>query len=178
MIGDGADGHLVGIFSTAEINKALDTAKDISITAIDNTTLDEIVGSYGGSEDDGDGEAILILNKEDLKAFSKLRSTSGEKLHAINRKQKTIDTIPYIINSACKPVSKTSTGDGDYAMAYGDTKNYLLGVFSDIEVEDSKDFKFKQGQVAYRADGFFGGNTVVGDGFIRVKKEVATLPIG
>jgi len=178
MIGDGADGHLVGIFATAEINKALDTAKDISLTSIDNQTLDEIVGSYGGTEDDGEGDTTLILNKEDLKAFSKLRSTSGEKLHTIDRRNKTIDTIPYIINSACKPISKSATTDGQYAMAYGNTKNYMLGVFSDIDVEESKDFKFKQGQVAYRADGFFGGNTVIADGFIRVKKEVPTVPIG
>ena len=56
--------QITGIFSAP---KAIDSAKDIEITAIDENTLDEIIYSYGGDEDVLT-EATLILNKKTLKA--------------------------------------------------------------------------------------------------------------
>ena len=173
MIGNGADGHLSGIFNTGDTNPAMDEANDVILVSIENDTLDEIIGSYGGDEDSGEGEAVLILNKEDLKAFSKLRTTTGNKVHEIKRRARTIDEIPYIINSACGAISKDSTDEDVYCMAYGNPKNYKLAVFSDVEAQESADYKFKQGMVAYRADSFYGGNVVVANGFVRVKKGEA-----
>ena len=49
LVGDGAAGHLVGIFSANAT--AIDSATDIEITAIDENTLDTIVYGFGGDED-------------------------------------------------------------------------------------------------------------------------------
>lgn len=162
-----------GIF-TNPIKFAIDKNKDISISKIDENTLDEIVFSYGG-EEDVENDAALILNKNDLKAFTKVRYPDGKKVYDIknNGNTGTIDGIPFVINSACKALSATTTIKDDYCMAYGSLSNYEVGVFSDVEVEESNDYKFKQGQIAHRGEGFFGGNVVAYNGFVRVKKAEA-----
>ena len=56
-------------------------------------------------------------------------------------------------------------------MAYGPLSNYELPVFSDMDVQHSSHYKFKQGQIAHRADIFSGGNVAAYNGFLRVKKS-------
>ena len=58
-------------------------------------------------------------------------------------------------------------------MAYGPLSNYEVAVFSDIEAKKSTEYKFKQGQTAYKACVFMGGNVVAKNGFIRVKNPTA-----
>lgn len=130
--------------------------------------------SFGGDEDVEDA-AVLILNKMDLKAFVKLRSTDGKRLHTVvsNGNTGTIDGIPFIINSACKAVSDADTAVGSYSMAYGPLSNYMLTIFSDMDVQRSTDYKFKQGMIAHRSSVFLGGNVVSHNGFLRVKKVAA-----
>jgi len=169
LIGTGAANHMAGIFSAAAT--AIDAATDISISAIDELTLDEIVYSYGGDEDVEDA-GVLVLNKKDLKAFAQLRDAEGRKLHTITGKGNTgtIDTVPYLINSACKAVSLAATANGSYCMAYGPLSNYLITIFSDMDVQRSTDYKFKQGMIAHKGVVFTGGNVVSKNGFLRVKK--------
>lgn len=162
--------QFMGIFKNS---KEITGNTDVTISTIDNTTLDEIIFSYGGSEAVED-DAVLILSKEDLKAFSKVRSDDGKKVYDIDVKNKTIDKIPYVISSQCHPVSKNDTTAGTYnCMAYGSLKNYKVTLFSDMEIQKSTDFKFKQGITSYRASVMAGGNTIKLDGFVRVKKVVA-----
>lgn len=172
LIGTGANNRLVGIFSSAA--SAIDPATDLEIASINNNTLDEIIFSYGGDEDVEDA-AVLILNKKDLKAFAQLRTSDGKKFHDIrtNGNVGTIDGIPFIINSACKPISDTNTPAGSYCIAYGSLSNYLLAIFSNIEVSRSTDYKFKQGMIAHKGVVFLGGNVVSKNGFLRVKKAAA-----
>lgn len=59
-------------------------------------------------------------------------------------------------------------------MAYGYLQNYELAVFSDIDVRRSDDYKFKNGQTAFRASMFAGGSVAAWNGFIRVKKKDTT----
>lgn len=159
-----------GIFESPD---AIDSSKDITISEINETTLDEIVFSYGGDEDTSE-EATLILNKKDLKAFAKVRSKDGKKVYDIDKKAHTIDKVPYIINSNCHPISKTDDTTGTYyGMAYGKLTNYKIPVFSELEIKRSDDYKFKSGQVAFKANVMAAGNVVAQDGFIRVKKVVA-----
>ena len=159
-----------GIFESPD---AIDSSKDITISEINETTLDEIVFSYGGDEDTSE-EATLILNKKDLKAFAKVRSTDGKKVYDIDKKAHTIDKVPYIINSNCHPISKTDDTAGTYyGMAYGKLSNYKIPVFSELEIKRSDDYKFKSGQVAFKANVMAAGNVVAQDGFVRVKKVVA-----
>ncbi|MEC2257007.1 phage major capsid protein [Bacillus cereus] len=169
LIGTGATNRLVGIFSAAAT--AIDSATDLEISAIDASTLDEIIYSYGGDEDVEDA-AVLILNKLDLKAFAKLRTSDGKKVYNVvsQGNSGTIDGVPFIINSACKAVSDAKTTAGQYSMAYGPLSNYQLTIFSDMDVQRSTDFKFKQGMIAHRGSVFAGGNVISKNGFLRVKK--------
>ncbi|WP_144477514.1 phage major capsid protein [Bacillus thuringiensis] len=169
LIGTGATNRLAGIFSAAAT--AIDSATDLEISAIDASTLDEIIYSYGGDEDVEDA-AVLILNKIDLKAFAKLRTSDGKKVYNVvsQGNSGTIDGVPFIINSACKAVSDAKTTAGQYNMAYGPLSNYQLTIFSDMDVQRSTDFKFKQGMIAHRGSVFAGGNVISKNGFLRVKK--------
>jgi HK97 family phage major capsid protein len=171
LIGTGAANRLTGIFSTAAT--AIDASTDLAISAIDASTLDDIIFSFGGDEEVEDA-AVLILNKKDLKAFAKLRGTDGKKIYNVvsNGNTGTIDGVPFIINSACKAITDAATTAGQFGMAYGPLSNYLLTVFSDLDVQRSTDFKFKQGMIAHRGSIFAGGNVVSKNGFLRVKKSV------
>lgn len=171
LIGTGATGHLTGILTAA--SNAIEADSDISVAAITNTTLNEIIFGYGGDEAVED-QAVLILNKADLKAFSQLRTTDGKPFHTIVTRGNsgTIDGIPYIINSAASAVSDAKTISGAYCMAYGALSNYKLVIFSDLDVQRSTDYKFKEGMIAHRGEVYAGGNVVAYNGFLRVKKAV------
>ena len=156
LTGDGSTSQLKGIFynPAKESEYVINPKTDIdTITAIDDGTLDEIIYSFGGDEE-VEGVATLILNKQDLKAFAKLRDKQGR-------------------NSACAAISDSKTAAGAYVMAYGYLQNYELAIFSDIDVRRSDDYKFKNGQTAFRASMFAGGSVAAWNGFIRVKKAAA-----
>lgn len=174
LIGDGNTGEFQGIFSNPneeEVEFAIDKTKDLEIAEIDDTTLDEIVYSYGGEEDTV-ADACLILNKKDLKAFAKVRNADGKKAYKIvnHGNTGTIDDIPYVINSACGVLSGKDTAKDAYCMAYGSLSNYEVALFSALEVKQSEDYKFEEGQIAHKGVVFAGGNVVAYNGFIRVKK--------
>ena len=174
LVGPGGTGKFRGIFfnpSKAQ-DDIIDRNTDITtITAIDDATLDEIIYSYGGDEEVED-VAVLILNKKDLKKFAKLRDKQGRKVYTIvnHGNTGTIDEVPYIINSACGEIGGTAD---TYCMAYGPLSNYEVAIFSDIEAKKSTEYKFKQGQTAYKACVFMGGNVIAKNGFIRVKNPMA-----
>lgn len=171
MIGAGSANSLTGIFSTNAT--AIEASTDLSIAAIDNTTLDTIIFAYG-NEEAVEGACVLILNKKDLAEFARLRTSDGNKYHTIIPAQTggfgTIDGIPYIINSACGSIADTGTSASTYCMAYGNLKNYQLAIFSEMEIKRSDDYKFKQGLICHRGVVFAGGNVVAQNGFVRVKK--------
>lgn len=170
LTGPGGNGKFRGIFfnPAKTTDDIIDRSTDIAtIIAIDDGTLDEIIYSYGGDEEVED-VAVLILSKKDLKKFAKLRDKQGRKVYTIKNAGNTgtIDEVPYIINSACAEIGGTKDA---YCMAYGPLSNYEVAIFSDIDATKSTEFKFKQGQIAYKASVFMGGNVVSKNGFIRVK---------
>ena len=173
MIGDGSSGKFKGIFHNPAkaADQVIDPKTDIEMKAIDSETLDEVVYSYGGEEEVED-VAVLILNKKDLKAMAKLKDKQGRKFYTIvnHGNTGTVDGVPYVINSACKAVTDAQTETAEYCMAYGPLSNYEMPIFSDIDAKKSTEYKFKQGQIAYRADIFAGGAVASYNGFIRVKR--------
>ncbi|MBO4681692.1 MAG: phage major capsid protein [Clostridiales bacterium] len=173
LVGDGSTSKLKGIFfnPVEASERVIDPNTDIEIAEIDDGTLDEIIYSFGGDEE-VEGVATLILNKQDLKAFAKLRDKQGRKVYTIvnNGQTGTIDGVPFVINSACAAISNVATDAGAYVMAYGYLQNYELAIFSDIDVRRSDDYKFKSGQTAFRASMFAGGSVAAWNGFIRAKK--------
>ena len=170
LVGDGGTNHLTGIFSVNAT--AIEAAKDISISAIDDTTLDDIIFSFGGDEDVED-TSVLILNKSDVKEFAMLRTADGKKVYEVKAQgnRGTIDGVPYIINSACKAVSNAATVTDSYCMAYGPLSNYELATFSETDIKRSTDSKFKEGMIAHRGVVFIGGNVAAHNGFLRIKKK-------
>ena len=170
LIGAGGTNQIVGIFSDGAT--AIDANTDLSLAQITDTTLDEILFHYGGDEEVED-PAVLILNKMDLLAFSKVRTSTKQKFYDIrlNGNSGTISGIPFIINSACKAVTAAATASGDYCMAYGSLSSYLLTEFSPMDVKRSDDYKFEQGMTAFRGVCFFGGNVVRKNGFLRIVKS-------
>ena len=171
ILGNGQTNNFTGIFSTQAT--AIETAKDIEISTSDNTTLDKIIYAYGGDEE-VEGDAVLILNKNDLRAFATLRTNEGRKVHQVDYRNQTIDGIPYIINSNCPAISDSATATGSYSIAYGSLKNYEVPVFSPVEIAKSTDDKVKDGIICYKASVFTGGNVTGFNGFLRVKKAAAT----
>ncbi|MFH5881223.1 phage major capsid protein [Liberiplasma polymorphum] len=168
--GAGTTNTFTGIFSEAAV--ALADKAALEIEAITDSTLDDIVFAYGGDEE-VEGGAVLILNKNDLRAFAGLKTQEGRKVHTIDYVNKTIDGIPYIINSHCKAISDSNTVAGEYGIAYGALKNYEVPVFSPVEIGKSTDYKFKDGIISYKASVFTGGNVVGYNGFLRIKKKAA-----
>jgi HK97 family phage major capsid protein len=168
--GAGTTNTFTGIFSDAAV--ALADKAALEIEAITDQTLDDIVFAYGGDEEI-EGGAVLILNKNDLRAFAGLKTQEGRKVHTIDYVNKTIDGIPYIINSHCKAISDSNTVAGEYGIAYGALKNYEVPVFSSVEIGKSTDYKFKDGIISYKASVFTGGNVVGYNGFLRIKKKAA-----
>lgn len=169
--GAGDSNTFTGIFSDKAV--ALKDQKEFSIAEITDTTLDDIIFAYGGDEE-VEGGAVLILNKNDLRAFAKLRTPEGRKVHVIDYKACTIDGIPYVINSHCKAISDPATTEGEYSIAYGALQNYEVPIFSPVEIGKSTDYKFKDGIICYKASVFTGGNVVGYNGFLRVKKGTAS----
>lgn len=172
LVGAGNTNQMVGIFSNKAT--AIDSDTDLGLKNIDDTTLDQIVFSYGGDED-VETPAVLILNKADLLAFAKVRTSTTLRYYSINSNGNTgdINGVPFIINSACKPLTGKTTTAGDYCMAYGNLSNYQLVEFSPMEVKTSDDYRFKAGMTAYRGTSFIGGNVVKKNGFLRIKKAAS-----
>ena len=166
--GPGTSNTFTGIFSDQAI--ALSDARELEISSITDSTLDDIIFAYGGDEEI-EGGAYLILNKNDLRAFAGLRTAEGRKVHTIDYVNSTIDGVPYIINSHCKAITDTNTAAGEYGIAYGGLQNYEVPIFSPVEIGKSTDYKFKDGIIAYKASVFTGGNVVGYQGFLRVKKK-------
>jgi len=176
LIGAGGANALVGIFNAPV--EVIPVASDIEVSAIDEDTLDAIVFGYGGDED-VEGGAYLILNKLDLAAFSAVRLTDGKKAYKIKLETGgnagTISSedsfeVPFIINSAASALSAAATADDTYCMAYGKLMAYEMPIFSQLTIEESRDFKFRTGQIAYRGAIWAGGNVTSYKGFARIKK--------
>lgn len=166
MNGTGTD-QLFGVFGTPV---AIDSGKDVEIAVVDDKTLNAAIFNYGGDED-VESEGALILNKGTLKALSEVTKANGDPFYKIDVKNKTIDTIPYIINSNVKDF--TTAAAGDFVAAYGNVRSYKVVTFSPVEIIESEHFKFKQGQICFKASVFVGGNVVMQDGLLRIKKKNA-----
>jgi HK97 family phage major capsid protein len=151
--GAGTTNTFTGIFSDNAV--ALADKTPLEIEAITDSTLDDIIFAYGGDEE-VEGGAVLILNKADLRSFAGLKTNEGRKVHSIDYVNKTIDGIPYIINSNCKAISDSNTSAGEYGIAYGALTNYEVPVFSPVEISKSNDYKFKDGIISYKASVFTG----------------------
>lgn len=173
------------VFTGIKDSATISADTDISILSIDEKTLRTIALSYGGDEDIS-GEGILFLTKKDLIAFGDVRGTNEKQsVYTItpdteNTNTGTITdgglTVRYLLT---KSLTDTATAtEGDYMMFYGSPQCYELGLFSDYTVRVSEDAEFKKRMLAVLGEVMVGGNVVVKNGFIRVKKSKAETAKG
>lgn len=179
IIGAGTTNTIKGIYN-ADV-KVMPTAEaktaDISLADIDIDTLNTIVFAYGGDES-VESEQVLILSKRDLEKFAKVKTSDEKFVYKVTRKGQTGTIayanggleVPYVINSACGSLSDSKTVAGKYTLVYGSLSSYELPIFSELEIEESKDYNFKKGMVSYRGDVIVGGTVSKYNGFVRVKK--------
>lgn len=183
IVGAGTTNTIKGIYNADE--KVMPTGEktsDIELAGIDADTLNEITFAYGGNED-VEAPQTLILSKDDLKTFAKVKTEDGKFVYSItkNGSRGTISykdgglAVPFVINSACNSISNDKTVAGKYTMIYGSLMDFELPVFSDLEVQESTDYQFKKGMICYRADAIIGGTVSKYNGFVRVKKATASV---
>lgn len=166
IAGAGTTNTFKGI--TADGVEALEATDVVEISAVTDTTLDEILYSFGGDEEVM-GTGVLILNKLDLKAFATLRNTDGTKTYNVDYKAQTIDGIPYVINSNLTALASAEAGKT--CMLFGTPKGYDVTIFSPVEIMKSTDYKFKQGIVCYKGSVFASGNVGSYRAFVKVNKQ-------
>jgi HK97 family phage major capsid protein len=169
VVGDGAEGHFVGIMSPAV--KA-NTVVDFNLGVINENTLDELILNYGGDEDI-ESKMALLLNKLTLLAFSRVRGSDKRKVYTINYENGTIDGVKFYTTSNVKSFDAAATGDA--VIAYGDFNKYRVAVFSNINTARSEHYKFRQGITAFRGDVFMGGNIMAYHAFSRVFKAASSV---
>ena len=169
VVGDGAEGHFVGIMSTAVKEN---TVVDFNLGTINENTLDELILNYGGDEDI-ESKMALLLNKLTLLAFSRVRGSDKRKVYTINYENGTIDGIKFYTTSSVKSFDAAATGDP--VIAYGDFNKYRVAIFSGIDTARSEHYKFRQGITAFRGDVFMGGNIMAYHAFSRVFKAASSV---
>ena len=183
IVGTGTTNTIKGIYNAdTNVMPTEDGTSDIELAEIDADTLNEITFAYGGNED-VEAPQTLILSKDDLKAFAKVKTSDGKFVYSItkNGARGTISykdgglAVPFVINSACNSISKKDTTAGKYTMIYGSLMDFELPVFSDLEVQESTDYQFKKGMICYRADAIVGGTVSKYNGFVRVKKATGSV---
>lgn len=184
IVGAGTTNTIKGIYNadTKVMPTEAGKTSDIELAKIDADTLNEITFAYGGNED-VEAPQTLILSKDDLKEFAKVKTEDGRFVYSItkNGARGTISykdgglAVPFVINSACNSISKADTETGKYTMIYGSLMDFELPVFSDLEVQESTDYQFKKGMICYRADAIIGGTVSKYNGFVRVKKATTSV---
>lgn len=173
-----SDGLAQSIFVGLVNAPAISGTYDLALSGIDAKTLRTIYLHYG-TEEDVIGNGMLLLSKDDLIKFGDVRGTNEKKAlyeivpDATNPNIGTIkeggvavkysltNTVPSLDDAAADEVS----------MIYGVPTCYELGLFSDYEVRVSEDYEFRKGMLAVLGEVMVGGNVVVKDGFVRVKKS-------
>lgn len=171
--GSGAN-ELVGIVNAPAT--IIEAAQRKTIATIDENTLDNIVFEYGGDED-VEGDATLILNKLTLKEFAKVKGVDKKRAYdiVVRGNNGTINGTPFVCTSKLPAFANVTAGKP--YMLYGKLKGYEFTNFSDLEIQKSKDYKFKEGVTAYKVSRLVGGSPAMWNGFTSVQKAAATTGV-
>lgn len=171
MLGDGTSSHFVGLLCAPGSNLNTNTYTDME-KDIDENTIFDITVDFGGTED-VESRQVLVMNKQTLKDFKKIRGTDKRPVYdiTITGNTFTIDGYRGVFSSHIKPYS-TAT-EGEYWCVYGDLSKYKVLNFGGETIETSREFKFDQGITAARGKVWSGGGLCGYKGFLRLKKPAA-----
>ena len=145
---------------------ASDLNTEVTLSAIDATTLRKIALGYGGDESVV-GAATLFINKKDLVKLGDVRGTNEKKaLYEIIPDAGNPNTgiikegglsVPYCLNS--------NLAEG--TLIYGQPRCCELALFSNYEIAVSEDYAFNKGLLTIRGDVELGADVVVAGGFVK-----------
>lgn len=161
--GDSLGTHeMYGIINAKNTDSESIVSTVAEVTAIDADTLRTLVFGYGGDEEVS-SQARLILSKQSLDAFGKIKLGTGDdrKLYRItqNGNTGTIEEggliVPYTIISAI----------GANTISYGDPLAYLLALFGAYSIRVDESVKAVERMNAILGDALVGGNVTVDKGF-------------
>ena len=162
-----------GLYDTSIVQ----ASSDISISAIDEDTLDNIVYGLNTSAEEVEGNLVLLLNKKDLGAFAKVRTTDGQKAYDISFNETgqagTINGVKFCICNALKALSDSSVEANSYTMCYINPNKYVIPVFSPFEFMKDYSAGFIQGKVTVKGSIILGGAPATPFMGARIKKVAA-----
>ena len=172
ILGNGVDNHFVGIAAPAATTGLNANTYEDKEYAIDENFLINLLVDFGG-EEDIEGRQLLLMNKQTIKDFAKIRDVNERPVFniTITGNTFTIDGYRGIFTSHLKPYSEAE--EGDIFLVYGNFANYYLLDFGGDVIETSKEFKFDQGITAIRGKVFGGGNMAAYKAFLRAVKPGA-----
>lgn len=145
---------------------ASDLLATMTVTALDQNAIRDIVLNYGGDEG-VEGSAYLFLNKADLMTLGKVRGTQEKKavFEIIPDENPNTGTIKDGGTVVKYCLNKNLTAG---TMLYGQPKNIELDLFSNYEIAVSEDFYFDKLMDAIRGDVELGAGVVAKDGLIKI----------
>lgn len=169
ILGDGTGNHFVGIACKESSNMNANTYTDKDYEINENTLFDMLI-DFGGDEDVESAD-VLMINKQTLKEFKKVRGTDKRPVYEItvNGNTFTIDGYRGIFSSHIKSFSEASSGE--IWAVYGDLSKYDLLNFGGESIETSREFKFNQGITAVRGKVYSGGGLAGYKAFLRATKK-------
>ena len=149
---------------------------------VDEQLLNTLYFAYGNSYECG-GNAMLFLNKADLKAWGALRGTNEKgRLFSVTPQQGQANRgtisdggmiVPFLLDPHLTAIEGTdqaaSSGADKLCAIYGDPMNYLLGLFGDYSIHIDESVKSIERMFTILGDAMVGGNVVVDDGFVVAK---------
>lgn len=138
----------------------------VTVSALNETAVRDIVLSYGGDEG-VEGAAYMFLNKADLVTLGKVRGTSDKKavfeiIPDANPNTGVIKDGGTVVKYC---IDKNLTAG---TILYGQPKNIELDLFSNYEIAVSEDFYFDKLMDAIRGDVELGADVVAMGGIIKV----------
>lgn len=169
----------------SELNKTV----TVSVTTdkkgvFDENTLTDLILEYGG-DDSVVGEAVLFLNKKDLRAIGKIRGKQDKK--------KVYEIVPdgsnpnvgiikdgglsvkYCICSEFAACTDTAQGSAAIpTMFYGNPQCLELDLFSDYKVKVSEEFAFTSNMDTIRGTVSLGADVVAKNGFVALTIPATT----
>jgi len=153
--------------------------------AFDANLLSNIILAYGGDEA-VDGQAVLFLNKKDLKAFAAVRGTNEFlPVYSIVPDAETPSTgvikdnnglsCRYCISNDVPALSDMSlTTTAKKAMFYGNPQCCELPIWGGMDVEVNDGYKFGEGLLTVRGEVTADADVTVKGGFVVVTAKKAS----
>lgn len=176
--------RIVSKLKASELNRTLNAELVSGKGKLTETTLTDLILDYGGDESIV-GEAMLFINKTDLKEIGKIRGSENKK--------PVFEVIPdgsnpnigiikdgglsvrYCICSALTACTGTAQSDSAIpTMFYGNPQCLELDLFSNYEINVSSDFAFTKLMDTILGDVELGADVVVKNGFVALTIPATT----